>query len=384
MEKLILQNVAQIRDAEISFGDLTVLVGAQATGKSILLQFLKLVIDTGYVQDELRRHGLDWSRQLSDFLNVYFGEGMESIWGGKSKISWNGNTIDLPHLASRMRKFSDEKLFFVPAQRVLTLRDGWPRPFTDYSPGDPFSVRNFSEELRLLVEEFSGEASLFPRERRLKHAYRLLLQQNVFSKFKLTINKERAQKRLVLGAGSKPLPYMVWSAGQREFVPLLLGFYWLMPPTKVARREALEWVIIEELEMGLHPRAIAVVLLLVLELLHRNYRVCLSTHSPQVLELVWGLNRIRETNGTTNDVLDLFGTPAKLRQSLRSVATRAIEKRMRVYYFESTSGNVHDISRLNPESTTRAEAAWGGLSEFSEQVNNVVARVTANADEVDW
>jgi hypothetical protein len=163
MALLKLQDVAQIRDAKITFGDLTVLVGAQATGKSILLQFLKLLVDTGYVQDQLRRHGLDWSRQLPDFLNVYFGEGMESIWRMNSKVSWEGSDIDLPHLANRMRKPNKERLFFVPAQRVLTLRDGWPRPFTDYSPGDPFSVRNFSEELRLLMEEFYGDVSLFPR-----------------------------------------------------------------------------------------------------------------------------------------------------------------------------------------------------------------------------
>ena len=46
---------------------------------------------------------------------------------------------------------------------------------------------------------------------------------------------------------------MVWSAGQREFVPLLLGMYWLMPPAKISPAQRLEWVVIEEPEMGLHP-----------------------------------------------------------------------------------------------------------------------------------
>jgi hypothetical protein len=42
----------------------------------------------------------------------------------------------------------EERSFFIPAQRVLTLsRDGWLRPFTDYKPGDPFCVRDFSEKL---------------------------------------------------------------------------------------------------------------------------------------------------------------------------------------------------------------------------------------------
>jgi hypothetical protein len=381
MQKLKLENVAQLREAEIEFGDLTVLVGPQATGKSIALQFLKLLVDTGFIQGELTLHGLDWSRRLPDFLDIYFGEGMSSIWRAKerkSKVSWQNKPVNMDHLAGRRKKKKEEKLFFIPAQRVLTLRDGWPRPFTDYAAGDPFSVRNFSEKLRLLMErEFSGDGNLFPREKRLKTAYRKLLQQDVFSKFKLTVEKSRKQKRLVLGLRGKPLPYMVWSAGQREFVPLLLGLYWLMPSTKVSRRNDLEWVVIEELEMGLHPRAISVALLLVLELLSRNYRVCLSTHSPQVLELVWALNRIRERGGSTTYVLDLFDTPADLRPQLRLVAERALQKKLRVYYFERAGGKVRDISDLDPASDKAFEANWGGLSKFSEQVNEVVATVSS-------
>jgi glycine/D-amino acid oxidase-like deaminating enzyme len=42
------ERFAQIRDASIQFGDLTVLVGPQANGKSILLQLLKLAVDSGF------------------------------------------------------------------------------------------------------------------------------------------------------------------------------------------------------------------------------------------------------------------------------------------------------------------------------------------------
>ena len=45
--------------------------------------------------------------------------------------------------------------------------------------------------------------------------------------------------------------------------------------------------------MGLHPRAISVVVLMVFELMKRGYRVCLSTHSPQVLEAVWVLRHLK-------------------------------------------------------------------------------------------
>ena len=78
--RLQLKNVGQIEDADIEFGDLTVLVGPQATGKSIFLQFLRLLVDTGYVIDELRKHGLVWNKDIGHFLDIYLGEGMRDVW----------------------------------------------------------------------------------------------------------------------------------------------------------------------------------------------------------------------------------------------------------------------------------------------------------------
>jgi len=265
----------------------------------------------------------------------------------------------------------------------LALRDGWPRPFTDYAPGDPFAVREFSEKLRVLVErEFGASIELFPQERRLKRELRDLLQLHVFSNFHLKVDKFHSQKRLVLGPdGTKaPLPYMVWSAGQREFVPLLLGFYWLMPPTKVATRDEIKWVVLEELEMGLHPRAIGVVLLLVLELLARGYRVCLSTHSPQVLEIVWALKHLKANGAEARAVLEIF--EADNTQSMRKLADTVLTKALRVFYFDRETGKTRDISELDPSAEEDGHSGWGGLSEFSGRANRAVARSAANSPEL--
>ena len=378
---LNIKNLGQIKEASLTFGDLTVFVGPQATGKSIALQLLKLVIDAGQVQEEMTRYGIDWSRKLPDFLDAYFGEGMRAIWeGGTSSVHWQGDEVDLQQMAKRKRKPKKENLFFIPAQRVLALRDGWPRPFTDYAAGDPFAVREFSEKLRVLVErEFGGE-SLFPQTRRLKREFRDLLKRNVFSKYVLKVDKFRSQKRLVLGTGveGQNLPYMVWSAGQREFVPLLLGFYWLMPPTKVSRRSDIQWVVLEELEMGLHPRAISVVLLLVFELVARGYRVCLSTHSPQVLEALWALKHLRETNAKSEVLLSLFAAPKT--PGMLELASDVMSKTQKVHYFDRNSGIARDISTLDPGAEENGKGGWGGLSEFSGRVNAVVARAVANAN----
>jgi len=378
IKSLKLERIGQIQNAEVRFGDLTVLVGPQATGKSIFLQFLKLVADTGYVHDELRKHGIDWQRSLPSFLDVYFGEGMQGIWhngDSPSAITVDGQPADAKELARPMNRSKKSSVFYIPAQRVLSLANGWPRPFTSFASEDPFAVRDFSETFRILMEQELGRTeALFPKTNRLKKEYRDLLSRHVFGGFGLRVDRHGAQKRLVLQReeAGKSIPYMAWSAGQREFVPLLMGLYWLMPSARVKRRQPIEWAIIEELEMGLHPNAISVVLLLLMELLWRGYRVCVSTHSPHVLEVVWALRTMRKYKAEPRDLLDLFEVATT--KPMTEVASAVLQREARVYYFDR-NGQTKDISDLDPGSEHRWEAGWGGLSEFSGHVNDVVARV---------
>lgn len=206
-----------------------------------------------------------------------------------------------------------------------------------------------------------------------------MLERDVFSKFSLKVDKVHSQKRLVLGEGkgNDSLPYMVWSAGQREFVPLLLGLYWLMPPTKVSRRGKIEWVVLEELEMGLHPRAISVVLMMVFELVTRGYRVVLSTHSPQVLDAMWALKHLRENQANPEALLDVFNAPKTA--GMLKLAEVMMSKIQRTHYFDRTNGTTKDISALDPFAEEEGEAGWGGLSEFSARANDAVAKAVSNS-----
>jgi energy-coupling factor transporter ATP-binding protein EcfA2 len=381
-QTLQLKNVGQIGNANIEFGDLTILVGPQASGKSIFLQMLKLVLDTGYVLDELKKHGLVWDRKVpNDFLKLYFGEGMGGIWKtgiDASEVLFNGNSFDAtspkrPH--SRNNKVS---LFYIPAQRVITLGRGWPRAFSDYASGDPFSVRDFSEKIRMLMEIGWGRSEagmIFPQTKRLKIELRDTLNSAIFRGFNLRVDVQGAQKRFVLeNKNSKDkLPFMVWSAGQREFVPLLMGCYWLLPPTKISRKEDVEWVVIEEPENGLHPIAISAVMLLILEILSRGYRVCISTHSPHILDVIWALKIFHTHNGAPEKLLEIFNT--KKNQIMIELAKKVLNKNIRVYYFDHQTRNTRDISNLDPSSDESSEAGWGGLSEFSGRVADVVAKI---------
>lgn len=48
MTRLSVQHLAQIDRAQVDFGDLTLLVGPQASGKSVFLQLFKLLKDHGH------------------------------------------------------------------------------------------------------------------------------------------------------------------------------------------------------------------------------------------------------------------------------------------------------------------------------------------------
>jgi hypothetical protein len=306
---------------------------------------------------------------------------MRNIWregDNGSAILFKDNQVDLANLIQRWKKSKKESLFFIPAQRVLTLGKGWPRPFSDYGTSDPFSVRDFSEKIRLLMESGWGRGKggeIFPQTRRLKNELRKILDRTIFCGFGLRVDTYGSQKRLVLKSKEteSTLPFMVWSAGQREFVPLLMGLYWLLPPTKISRKEDVEWVVIEEPEAGLHPNAISSVLLLILELLSRDYRVCLSTHSPHVLDVVWALGELRDHGAPSTTILELF--KAKKTPPMKQMAESISQKNARVYYFNNETGCTQDISGLNPASKEASEAGWGGLSEFSGHVAEVIAKI---------
>jgi hypothetical protein len=376
---LQLKNIGPINNADIRFGDLTVFVGPQATGKTIALEFLKLVIDLGAIQEQMGRYGLDWSGGLLAFFELYFGEGMRGLWReGQSEVWWRDQAMDLRELIGRTRGSKSESVFYIPAQRVLTLHDGWPQPFSAYSSGVPFVVRQFSERLRQVVDEFKGNGALFPREQRLNEDFRGMIERNLFARFELVLETRLMQRRLVLNSGDQSLPFMVWSAGQRESVPLLLGCYWLMPTGGKPRRREIEWVVLEELEMGLHPRAIEVLLMMTLDLVARGYRVCLSTHSSQVLESLWALRHLRANKASPQALLRVFGAPDT--PSMRKLAEKVMTKRVKVYYFDPTAGGTDDISRLDVDSEQAGGDGWGGLAEFSGRANSAVAMAVANAE----
>ena len=147
------ENLGPIKKVEINLADLTVLVGPQASGKSIALQLLRFSQDYRYIVNTLRQNGFQW-KGFSNLMELYLGENMGSVWHRNSSVKVNGKAIKTT-LNQRYNK-AESQVFFMPAQRVLMVHEGWPRPFQSFKMSDPFVLKDFSERIRQIMEKGLG------------------------------------------------------------------------------------------------------------------------------------------------------------------------------------------------------------------------------------
>lgn len=369
---LVVKNFAQIEEVSLTFADLTVLVGPQGAGKSLALQWLKTALDGKQIVKALEDAGHSTAGP-GVMVDLIFGIGMAAAWRADSEVRFNKTKIQLKSIAKLGG--DKENALFIPAHRSMLIADGWAQPFQKLTAETPVVARMFSQNL---FDRFNRreQGSLFPVERVLKAEYRKLINDAVFHGGTVAIEEDRQHaKRLKLKHGESELPFMTWTAGQREFTPLLLGLYHLLPPRKLLKQPEIDWVIIEEPEMGLHPKALNVFLLLALDLLWRGYRVVLSTHSPHVLTAVWMLQRLKDHHARWQRICEAFGVPPS--QAMQQVAEAALTKQYAVHLLDfNERGTVtsREISGLNPDADNDAEAGWGGLTDFSSRFGDAVRR----------
>lgn len=349
--ELKIKNFAHLEDVRLVLGDLTVLVGPHGAGKSLALQWLKVAIDGRQVVDALKAagHRTEPSNVLIDLI---FGTGMAPAWkDGATEVCLDRKPVS-PRNISRIGS-GQERLLFVPAQRSMLISDGWAYPFRRLNADTPAVARLFSQHLfDLFVGRNSSE--LFPDPGRLSREVVDRIDAAVFRGGKVGIKEDRHHvRRLRLVFGDVSLPFMAWTAGQREFAPLLFGLYQLLPSAQKRKREETGWVVIEEPEMGLQPQAITVVLWLILDLMQRGYRVVISTHSPHVLTMLWMVRQIKLNREGWRAACDGFNMSPS-RQS-QKVAEAALVKDYRAYLFHfNESGKV--VSQDISEAATPHEA----------------------------
>jgi hypothetical protein len=355
--RLLLENIGPLKKADLTFGDLTVFVGPQATGKSLALSFLKLAIDHAQIADRLRRYGFNWQDDAHTFLDLYLGRGISSVWTDKSKLAWCESTIDLPPKSGSLT-YTHEECTLIPALRSFAFSNSrWPRPFSDFSTDIAYTVRAFSEELRLIYDSHN-----FSRFTALPNIDSTVLRHLQIRRPLTSIHQE-----IILShePTNTSLPFPSWSAGQREAIPLL----------QVLSLHAGTTLAIEEPELGLHPQAISTVIFAILTQLAAGQRVVLTTHSIQVLDIVWALKTFRKTAADPRTLLEIFQIPPN--ESSLNLAQAILKKSTRVYFFDDRTAEAIDISDLNLEDESPNAPTWGRLMEFSNRIGDAVAREVA-------
>jgi energy-coupling factor transporter ATP-binding protein EcfA2 len=383
---LSVKNLAQIKEGSVEFGDFTLIVGAQASGKSLFLQMLKMLIDRHQIYDTLERNAYDWGGNFDRLLDSYFGESMSGIWKQDTTLSWDGKLYKKETILNRKgpKESKEEKMFYIPAQRVVCMSQGFPKPFNLFEVGDPYVLKSFSETMRVLMEKESangGDDNIFPKSGKMNQSIRDQLNLSVFHGASIELDKSSGRKRFLLNVGESRLPFMTWSAGQKEFMPLLLSLYHLIPSGKNHKKEVIDWVVIEEPEMGLHPKAIQTIMLLALQLIQRGYKVVISTHSPVLLEMAWVINILKESNSKGDELFELFNIP-KHPEFKKIFKTAILDKTFKTSYFHRDVDGVHikDISELDAGSENPDMANWGGLSEFATRAVDIITKTSLNAE----
>jgi predicted ATP-dependent endonuclease of OLD family len=377
MESIKMAEFGPIKELNIELGDLTILLGPQASGKTLFLQMLKLILDRNHIVETLTRYNYVIDKQPNKILDYYFGDRLSSMWDAKTKIKYN-DTCFKKHDLLQSTKNKKENVFYIPAQRILSIADGRPKNFMEYDISSPYVLRNFSETLRLFFQHgMSNEQIVFPLNNRLKGGLKKSFNQTIFHGGQIVIDEHSGQKKMRMKIGESSLPFMTWSAGQKEFMPLLMATYCLTGPAiKTINREQYEYVVIEEPEMGLHPKAIQSVIIQILEFIQSGYKVIVSTHSTIILEFAWVLRMIQllPEERQEDALCELF--EVKINSNVRKIFKGIGNKDVKTFFFSHTKDGVRtqDISSLDIASLNANEAEWGGLSHFASKASQVVSK----------
>ena len=110
MNNLKISNLGPLGSIDIDFGDLTILVGPQASGKSIALETLKLVVDRDSVIDNLDRYNYIIGHNIDKILNVYYGDGMASVWKENTSIQLDGRSFSKEQIPLKPKSDADISL----------------------------------------------------------------------------------------------------------------------------------------------------------------------------------------------------------------------------------------------------------------------------------
>lgn len=156
MNKFQISNFGPIKNLDVELGDLTILLGPQASGKTLFLQLAKLIVDKDYIVQNLLKYNYVIDGDSDKVLNYYFGDRLSSMWKNCTMVKVDGEAFEKCSLLNAENADAKERLFYIPAQRILSISDGRPKNFMEFDISSPYVLRNFSETLRLFFQHGMG------------------------------------------------------------------------------------------------------------------------------------------------------------------------------------------------------------------------------------
>ncbi|MBR6279529.1 MAG: ATP-binding protein [Bacteroidales bacterium] len=360
MDNFVVENLGPIAKADVTFGDLTILTGPQASGKTLFLETFKLVQDL----DNIVFSFIDsnYSRDKNAFLDYFYGDKMHKLFSKKFRLQSDGIGIGLLLLQifSKNKEFKQSeynRVFYIPAQRSLALSEGRIKTPDDFI-NSPYVLLKFSNYLQKYVKINSNRL-----------VQDIIKDYEFLNNAEINMRRTAGSPRLEMTVDNQTVPYMAWSTGQREFTPLLMALdYFDTIDNK-------EYIVIEEPELGLHPRAIIEFMFTVLKLMKKGVKVIISTHSSTPLDFVWTMNRLKHKGVKSFAALaEMFDFKIKDKDFFDGL----FEKEIKVYYFapDKKTRKVHskDISSLDVESEDEDISNWGGMSLSADRAGSIVSK----------
>ncbi len=359
-DTLTVKNLGPIKNCEVEFGDLTFIVGPQASGKTMFLETLYLTCMKNFIIRRLKDYSYNF-KNWDEFVRLYFGNTKTKVWEEFTICKINGSEL-IPEIGLT----SDNKTYieYIPAQRSVTVADGRFRNFNEYEKETPFVLRGFSDNLRITIQENDLEDT--PTLQNIYHNSTIYID-----------NESMGQSKMRMKVSNADIPFSSWSMGQKEFTPLYIYYN--------NYHTFNDYIIIEEPELGLHPQAIIEFLNYILrnsiwdnENLKKN-KLIISTHSDTIIQFVWGLSNISHINDKykyINAVMDMLNANREdtdLQKNLDYLFNHRTN--IKTYFFKD--GVSKDISSLDAWSDDPDIVEWGGLTTFASRVGDIVADINA-------
>jgi len=197
LKKIQLKNFGPLDDASIILGDLTVIVGPQASGKSIFLEMLKYVVDKNSIIKRLREYNyIIGNKPDEKILDYYLGEGMSGAFRrNDSKIVVNYSERDILNIG-KDKSGDSEKVFYIPAQRILSISDGRPKGFMEFDVSTPYVLRSFSDSIRVFMQNrISDPVNIYPSENRIETPIRQSFDNSIFHGGKVVMEESAGQRK---------------------------------------------------------------------------------------------------------------------------------------------------------------------------------------------